>query len=132
MYSTQTALNQYKKIDTESALTGATPHRLIELLMSGALDRMTQAKAALAGEDIASKGLLLGKAISIIAGLQASLDKEKGGEIADNLDNLYDYMQRRLLQANVSNDMGMVDEVADLMTKIQSSWVQIGADAESQ
>ncbi len=125
MYLRQQALAQYKKIDTESAIEGASPHRLIQLLMTGAIERMTGAKAAYQAHNIEQKGLQLGKAISIVAGLQASLDPERGEEVAENLDRLYDYMQRRLLQANLKNDMTMVDEVTELMATIKSSWDQI-------
>jgi len=122
MYSNKMALAQYKKIDTESAVNGASPHKLIQMLMAGALDRMAQARAAYESKNIEQKGVLLGKTISIIAGLQASLDNDKGAEVAANLDKLYDYMQRRLLEANLKNDMGMVEEVSGLLGKVKSSW----------
>jgi flagellar protein FliS len=122
MYSNKMALAQYKKIDSESAVNGASPHGLIQMLMKGALDRMAQARAAFESKNIEQKGVLLGKSISIIAGLQASLDSEKGADVAANLDKLYDYMQRRLLEANVKNDMGMVEEVSGLLATIKTSW----------
>lgn len=122
MYSKQAALAQYKKIDNESAVNGASPHRLIQMLMNGALDRLSKAKAAFDASNIEQKGIMLGKAISIIAGLQGSLDNEKGSEVAANLDKLYDYMQRRLLEANLKNDMAMVDEVSGLLLKVKVSW----------
>ncbi len=122
MYSNKMALAQYKKIDNESAVNGASPHALIQMLMKGALDRMAQARAAFESKNIEQKGVLLGKSISIIAGLQASLDSEKGADVAANLDRLYDYMQRRLLEANVKNDMTMVEEVSGLLATIKTSW----------
>ena len=125
MYAKKNALAQYKKINAESAIDGATPHRLIQMLMQGALDRLVQAKGALQRKDIPTKGLLLGKTISIISGLQASLDRSKSAEIAANLDSLYDYMQRRLLEANIKNDIGIVDEVVDLLKTVKSAWDQV-------
>lgn len=122
MYSSKKALAQYKKIDTESAVNGASPHKLIQMLMAGALDRMAQARAAFESKNIEQKGVLLGKSISIIAGLQASLDSDKGADVAVNLDKLYDYMQRRLLEANLTNDMTMVEEVSGLLVKVKTSW----------
>ena len=68
---------------------------------------------------------MLGKSISIIAGLQGSLDEEKGKDLTGNLDKLYDYMQRRLLEANMKNDMSMVEEVMGLLLKVKSSWDEI-------
>jgi flagellar protein FliS len=131
MYSKQAALSQYKKIDSQSAIQGATPHRLIQLLMSGAIDRMTQAKAAHHVNNIEQKGVQLGKAISIIAGLQASLDPAQSNDIVENLDKLYDYMQRRLLEANLKNDMDMIDEVVGLLAQVKSSWDAIDPVASS-
>ena len=125
MYSKKSALAQYKKIDSESAVNGASPHRLIQMLMTGALDRIAQAKAAFENNNIEQKGVLLGKSISIIAGLQGSLDEEKGKDLTGNLDKLYDYMQRRLLEANMKNDMSMVEEVMGLLLKVKSSWDEI-------
>ena len=125
MYSKKSALAQYKKIDSESAVNGASPHRLIQMLMTGALDRLAQAKAAFENNNIEQKGVLLGKSISIIAGLQSSLDEEKGKDLTGNLDKLYDYMQRRLLEANMKNDMSMVEEVMGLLLKVKSSWDEI-------
>jgi len=125
MYSKKSALAQYKKIDSESAVNGASPHRLIQMLMTGALDRLAQAKAAFENNNIEQKGVLLGKSISIIAGLQDSLDEEKGKDLTGNLDKLYDYMQRRLLEANMKNDMSMVEEVMGLLLKVKSSWDEI-------
>ena len=125
MYSKKSALAQYKKIDSESAVNGASPHRLIQMLMTGALDRLAQAKAAFENNNTEQKGVLLGKSISIIAGLQGSLDEEKGKDLTGNLDKLYDYMQRRLLEANMKNDMSMVEEVMGLLLKVKSSWDEI-------
>lgn len=125
MYATQNALAQYRKINTESGIESASPHRLIQMLMNGALDRLAQAKGALERKDIPGKGLLLGKAISILSGLQASLDKSKSAEITANLDALYDYMQRRLLEANIKNDVTMIDEVSGLLRTVKSAWDEI-------
>ena len=122
MYSKQAALAQYKKINTESVVEGANPHRLIQMLMAGAIERMNQAKSAHQAKNIEQKGVLLGKAISIVAGLQSSLDSSKSADMAENLDSLYDYMQRRLLEANLKNDMQIVDEVTELMATVKSSW----------
>ena len=122
MYSRNAALAQYKKIDHESAIEGAGPHRLIQMLMQGGIERMEQSRRAFEAGNIEQKGLLLGKAISIIAGLQASLDHDQGGEIATNLDSLYDYMQRALLEANINNDMNKIEEVSGLLSTIKSSW----------
>lgn len=122
MYAAQSALAQYKRINTESALEGATPHQLIQMLINGALDRLSQARGAMQRKDMAQKGQLIGKAISILGGLQASLDESADEQITANLDSLYDYMQRRLLEANLKNDVALLDEVSDLLLTIKSGW----------
>ncbi len=129
MYAAQSALAQYKRINTESALEGASPHRLLQLLLNGVLDRLAQARGAMQREDVAQKGLLLGKAVSILGGLQASLDKSVDPEMTANLDSLYDYMQRRLLEANLRNDVTLVDEVSDLLQTIKAAWDEISPQA---
>ena len=122
MYAAQSALAQYKRINTESALEGASPHQLIQMLLNGALERLSQAKGAIARNDIAKKGEMIGKAVSIIGGLQDSLDANADEQITGNLDSLYDYMQRRLLEANIKNDSDLLDEVSDLLLTVKDGW----------
>lgn len=122
MYAAQSALAQYKRINTESAMEGASPHQLIQMLINGALDRLSQARGAMQRKDTAQKGLLIGKAVSILGGLQDSLDKNADAQITENLDSLYDYMQRRLLEANIKNDVSLLDEVSDLLLTIKEGW----------
>lgn len=132
MYGAKAALAQYQKINTESAVNGADPYRLIQLLMQGGLDRLGQAKYAMEQKDTAGKGLMLGKATSIIGGLQAALDREQAPELCDNLERLYDYMQRRLLQANLHNDPAIIDEVRDLLQTVKSGWDELATATASQ
>ncbi len=119
------AMKQYKQVRVHGGIMDATPHRLVQMLMEGALERIAQAKGNMLNKDIAGKGEYIGKAIDIIGGLQSSLNKEAGGELAVNLSNLYDYMVRRLVDANVRNDPKILDEIAGLMTEIKSGWDNI-------
>lgn len=132
MYGAKAALAQYQKINTESAVNGADPYRLIQLLMQGGLDRLGQAKYAMEQKDTATKGLMLGKATSIIGGLQAALDREQAPELCDNLERLYDYMQRRLLQANLHNDPAIIVEVRDLLQTVKSGWDELATATASE
>lgn len=118
----RSALNQYRNMGLHSNVMEASPHRLIQMLMEGALERLATAKGCITRGDIAEKGSLISGAISIIGGLQASLDMDAGGEIAANLDALYEYMNGRLLKANASNDVELLDEVARLLLEIKSGW----------
>ena len=127
----QSALKEYGKISVQSGASYATPHRLIAMLLEGALEKISSAKGFMQRKEIANKGNYISWAISIIEGLRMSLDKVKGGEIAENLDRLYDYMERRLVEANAKNDEKLLDEVADLLTTIKSAWSQIPAEMQS-
>ena len=92
------------------------------MLMEGVLQRLAEAKGAMQRQRLADKGEAIGKAITILGGLDDSLNKDVGGEMAANLDDLYEYMQRRLLEANLQNDEAIIDEVAALMKTIKSGW----------
>ncbi len=116
------AMKQYQQVSVHSGIMDASPHRLIQMLMEGALERIASAKGNMANNNIATKGENIGKAIGIIDGLQASLNKEAGGALAENLSNLYDYMSRRLVVANLRNDESILDEVAKLMVEIKMGW----------
>jgi flagellar protein FliS len=118
------ALRQYQKVNSHAQVSEASPHRLVQMLMEGALDRMAQAKGAMARGDIAQKGLLLGKAIDILIGLRDGLNPEKTDDPAalQQLDNLYAYMTTRLLEANSKSDVAMIDEVAGLMITLKEGW----------
>lgn len=122
------AIKQYQQVSVNSSVMGASPHRLVQMLMEGALERMALAKQSIARNEIAMKGQNIGRAIDILGGLQASLNREAGGEIAENLNNLYDYMIRRLLIANSQNDESILDEVSNLMIQIKMGWDGIPDD----
>jgi flagellar protein FliS len=114
--------SQYRKVGATSEVEGADPHRLIQMLMEGALTRMSQAKGMIDLNNYEGKAKLLGRVMEIIASLQSSLDHEKGGDISANLDRLYDYMNRRLLEASGANDTAMIDEVMTLLLEVKSGW----------
>ena len=116
------AMKQYQTVNVHAQVTEADPHRLIQMLLEGGLQRIAQAKGAMEYGNTALKGELIGKAMGIIGGLRDAVDTEKGGEIAANLDNLYAFMQQRLSQANLKNDPAMLEEVAKLLREIKEGW----------
>lgn len=116
------ALSQYKSSSLEAEVAAASPHRLIQMLMEGALEKIAIAKGHMERGEIPEKGRHIGWAISIVTSLRQSLNFEQGGDIAANLEALYDYMEWRLVRANLHNDPGMLDEVADLLRDIKSGW----------
>jgi len=124
-------VNAYANVGLETGVASASPLKLIIMLYDGALAALLGAKANMAAGNIAAKGAAISKAITIIDnGLRASLDKSAGGEIADNLDALYDYMGRRLLEANIKNDVGIVEEIHRLLADLRGAWVAIGGQGE--
>lgn len=125
------ALRQYRNVGAQSGIESADPHRLVQMLMDGALEKISTAKGFMLRGAIAEKGAHISWAIAIIDGLRAALNKEQGGEIAQNLADLYDYMGRRLLQANVENSPEMLDEVGNLMQEIKSAWDAVPESAKT-
>lgn len=124
MYA-MTAMKQYQQVSVKVQVNEADPHRLIQMLMQGGLDRIAQAKGAMEREAFAEKGELIGKAINIVGGLRQALDKSVGGELAENLDSLYEYMTMRLFEASRHNDLEKLNEVGRLLGEIKSAWDQI-------
>ncbi|QKO39643.1 flagellar export chaperone FliS [Serratia marcescens] len=117
----------YAQVGLESGAMSASPHQLIVMLFDGALSALLRARILMNQGDIAGKGMALSKAINIIDnGLKSGLDPQQGGEIAENLAALYDYMKRRLMQANLHNDEAAIAEVVKLLENIADAWRQIG------
>lgn len=125
----QSALNQYQNTNN-SAIAYADPHVLILKLMNGAIERIYQAKGAIQQNDTEAKGKLIGKAIGIIAGLDACLDSDSDNDLVNNLEAIYEYMNMRLLEANVEDSVGKLEEVARLMGEIRTGWLQIPESAK--
>ena len=124
--NTNNALNTYKNVGLESGVAAADPHKLILMLYQGALLAISSAKKQMQNKQIAEKGASISKAIKIIdEGLKACLDVEAGGEIGKNLNDLYEYMNQRLLIANLKNDPTMLDEVSNLLTELKGAWESI-------
>lgn len=118
----------YSSMQVQTRIEDASPHRLIQMLFEGALERIAQAKGAMQQKQIERKGTLITKAVNIIGGLQGCLVDAGDGELTANLDSLYDYMIRRLIRANAQNDEAGLDEVAGLLIDIKSAWDQIGSE----
>ena len=121
------AMKQYARIGTQASIQDASPHRLIQMLFRGALDRMAGARGAMENEDVVRKGELIGKAISIVGGLRDAVI-EDGGALAQNLDALYEYIANRLVVANLQNDMDVLQECMDLLAPIASAWDDIAPE----
>lgn len=123
----QNVLNQYKSIEIQTRIDTASPHELIELLLQGARSHIATAQGNIQRNQIKEKGEHIGKALSIVEGLKASLNHEEGGEIAVNLLNLYDYIQQILLKANLKNDENLLAESNLLLAEVHQAWQSINS-----
>lgn len=119
----------YNSASAHGGVSAADPHRLIVMLMDGALERISTARGCIARGETIEKARLLNRAVSIIGELRASLDMKSGGQIAANLSDLYDYMCRRLLAATSENRVELLDEVMKLLHEIRGAWTAIPAEA---
>ena len=124
------AVNAYAKVGVETGAMSASPHQLIIMLYDGARAAIARAKFHMAAGDIAAKGKAISMSIAIIDdGLRAVLDHNAGGEIAADLEQLYDYMSRQLMLANLRNDVELLNQVDALLQDLASAWAQIGDPA---
>lgn len=124
--NSQTALKSYAKVQYRSNVEVASPHRLIDMLYEGAIERIMQAKGAMEHGQVELKGSKINSASSIVGGLRESLNVDDGGQLAINLDNLYVYIQRVLSEAHIKNDPAKLDEAATLLAELRGAWKQIG------
>ncbi|MCU0759129.1 MAG: flagellar export chaperone FliS [Steroidobacteraceae bacterium] len=123
-------LAAYQMVATHGSVTEADPHRLIVMLMDGALSRIAQARGCMERKATAEKSLHLQRAIAIVDELRCSLDLSQG-ELAQNLDSLYDFMSRQLLQAHVSDRLELLDRTASLLQEIRGAWIALPPEARA-
>ncbi|CZH57220.1 Flagellar protein fliS [Legionella pneumophila] len=124
--------SQYKAIELQTRIETASPHELIDLLLQGARSHIATAQGNIQRNQIKEKGEHIGKAISIIEGLKMSLNHDKGGEIAENLLQLYDYVQQILLKANLKNDEDLLAQSNMLLAEVHQAWQAINSSAGNE
>jgi len=115
------SIKKYKNANADNVVD-ADPHQLISIILKHILSNIAIAKGAISRNETENKGNCLTKAIALVGELQDSLDMEKGGDISTNLFDLYDYIVRCLIQANLENDIEKLDEVRDLITEVKAGW----------
>jgi flagellar protein FliS len=118
----QPGAKHYQQMNVQTKLADASPHKLIAMMFDGLLARLAMSKGFIDRGDFEGKSKCLGSAITILGGLQNSLDLKRGGDVAANLDRLYMYMTRRLFAAGVANDNGIIEEVCGLIRTVKEGW----------
>jgi flagellar secretion chaperone FliS len=133
-YTRNSKLAAYQSISAHGGVAGADPHRLVLMLMDGTLERLAIARGCMERRgrgDVGRKAQLLSQCVSMIGELRGGLNLQQGGELARNLSDLYEYMTRQLLRANVDNNSGYVTEVQGLLGEIRSAWIAIGPEVRA-
>lgn len=130
MFSHRNMSNVYRQIDVQTGINGASPHQLVVMLFNGLFENIGLAKAAMAKGEIEVKCAAITKCVRIVdEGLKAGLNLAEGGELAQQLNQLYAYVTTRLTQANLRNDPTALDECARLMTPIREAWMAVAPTA---
>ena len=131
-YAKSSNLAAYQSAAAHGGVAASDPHRLIVMLLDGAVERVATARGCMQRKETAEKARLINRAVSIIGELRNSLDLRNGGQIAANLAELYDYMCRRLLLATSENKPEMLDEVSTLLHEIRSAWLAIAPEGRGR
>jgi flagellar protein FliS len=116
------ASQSYRAVGAQGNLAEASPYQVVQVMLDAVLSRVAEAGGHLERGEVAAKGEKIGKALAIIEALMLGLDKERGGELAQNLERLYDYASRTLLKANLENRPELLKEVTSLLREIKVGW----------
>lgn len=131
-YAKSSNLAAYQSAAAHGGVAASDPHRLIVMLLDGAVERLATARGCMQRNEMAEKARLINRAVSIVGELRNSLDLRNGGQIAANLAELYDYMCRRLLLATSENKVEMLDEVSSLLHEIRGAWLAIAPEGRAK
>ena len=123
MIAASRAAQAYRRVESESR----SPLELVVMLYDGALRFLGDASAAVERKDLRARANAVSRVLAIVAELQSTLDVEKGGAVADQLDDLYTYITSRLLDVALKNDVTAIDEARKLLTPIRDAWSQLAA-----
>jgi flagellar secretion chaperone FliS len=130
-FARNSSLAAYHSVSVHGGVANADPHRLVQMLLDATAERMMTARGCIERGETSRKAKLLHSCVTLIAELRGSLNMAEGGPLARNLSSLYEYMARRLMLANVQNDVGPVNEVLSLMNEIRSAWIAIGPEVRN-
>lgn len=126
LHSPQSKLAAHRSVSAFGAVANSDPHSLVLTVLDGALERIAAARGCVERGDAVRKAALLHASVILIAELRGGLDMQKGGALARNLNDLYEYAARRLIHANLDSDAGALTEVLSLLGEIRGAWAAIG------
>ena len=136
MYGQNRAAAHYRAVRSHGLVADASPTRLVQVMFEHILSNLATARGCMSRiqgnkplTDVVAKVKAISKALALIGQLNGTLDLERGGQVAQNLRALYEYMMNRLAIANGTNDVSIVAEVSALVEEIKSGWDQIVTDA---
>ena len=132
LYSPQSKVAAYRSVNAHGIVASSDPHGLVLSLFDAIIGRLMAARACIEQGKIAGKAGLLHSSVTLLGELRGSLDLQKGGSLAQNLSDLYDYMVRRVLHANLNNDKAARGEVLGLLGEIREAWAAIGPEVRGQ
>jgi flagellar protein FliS len=124
----RSSLQSYRKVSLDSELSVASPHRIIQMMFAGGLERLAQSRYAIENGDLKNKGIFIGKAVGIVNGLNSSLNMDGGGELAGNLTQLYDFIVLKITEANLNNDVKAIDDAVSVLRTLKEGWDAIPQD----
>jgi flagellar protein FliS len=127
-YARNSKLASYQSVSVHGNVAAADPHRLVLMLMDGVMERMAIARACIERGDVAKKARLLHSCVTLLGELRSSLNIQQGGALARNLSELYDYMMRQLLRANLDGNADYIKEVTSLLGEVRGAWTAIGPE----
>lgn len=130
-YPRNSKLAAYRTVSVHGSVAAADPHRLVLMLMDGVMDRLANARGCIERSETARKAQLLHSCVMLLGELRGSLNMAQGGELARNLSELYDYMVRQVLRANVESNVEYVKEVSSLLAEIRGAWTAIAPEVRS-
>ena len=127
MRANNRAIESYGEVKVSTGVSKSNNVELIQMLFDGLIESLATARGHIQHNNISEKSKAISRASRIVLGLQGALDFDKGGDLANNLNELYNYITRRLLHVNARNDLAALDEIHGLMTEIRGAWETVPA-----
>ena len=125
------SMKAYKSVALDSQKTVASPYQVVKMLLAGVLERLAKSRVAIDQNNYEQRSELISSALLILAELRLSLDHEAGGEIADNLDKLYEFIMGELIEANSNNKHEKVEIASRVLREIKDAWDSIPLEFQS-